>query len=310
MIRVAGLGVIALSLALAMGACNSPTETMPDPDTDGDGWVEDDCDPDDEGVHPEATEVPYDGIDQDCDGQDLTDADGDGWDAVEVGGDDCDDAEPDVNPVAEEEPYDGLDNDCLDGDLTDQDGDGYDAEEISGEDCNDRDADEHPGVLDDCGGRDEDCDGVQDEDEDQDGDGYSSCAGDCDDLDALANPDAEEVAQDEIDQNCNGVDQGDCPEEILSEPFSFEFTAYLYDCEFDDGGDSAYEHFTDYGLVPEDANCNGTDSGTWTDTYSGDNATITVSMSVSFVTGSGSFSGEGSYDGTHCDDVSGTVEVE
>ncbi len=57
-------------------------------------------------------EVPYDGIDQDCDGSDLTDVDEDGFDAVEVGGPDCRDGNPDIHPDAPELCAFGADEDC------------------------------------------------------------------------------------------------------------------------------------------------------------------------------------------------------
>jgi len=45
-------------------------------------------------------------------GQAIADADGDGYDAMAVGGDDCNDSDPDVHPGAAEVWADGLDNDC------------------------------------------------------------------------------------------------------------------------------------------------------------------------------------------------------
>lgn len=57
-------------------------------------------------------EIPYNGIDEDCDGRDLTDVDGDGWDAAVVGGEDCDDEDAAVNPGAEEVCGDLVDDDC------------------------------------------------------------------------------------------------------------------------------------------------------------------------------------------------------
>ncbi|MFH1466505.1 MAG: FG-GAP-like repeat-containing protein [Pseudomonadota bacterium] len=59
-----------------------------------------------------AEEIPYDGEDQDCDGADLTDVDGDGFEAVAAGGDDCDDEEAGVNPATPEDCDNGIDDDC------------------------------------------------------------------------------------------------------------------------------------------------------------------------------------------------------
>ncbi len=84
----------------------------PLPDADGDGTHDGaDCAPDDPDIHPGAAEIPYDGIDQDCDGLDETDWDGDGYDADIVGGSDCDDQDPSVYPGAQDDEN-GQDDDC------------------------------------------------------------------------------------------------------------------------------------------------------------------------------------------------------
>ena len=92
--------------------------TPEDSDLDGYSTCDGDCDDDDVDAYPGHDEVPYDGVDQDCDGSDLSDVDGDGYDGG-TAGDDCDDEDPDVNPAADEVCEDGVDNDC-DG-LTDGD---------------------------------------------------------------------------------------------------------------------------------------------------------------------------------------------
>ncbi len=85
-------------------------------DYDYDGYTtcgaEVDCDDYNAGIHPGATEVPYDHIDQDCDGYDLTDIDMDGFDAAEAGGTDCDDQNAAIYPDAPEICDTGLDDDC------------------------------------------------------------------------------------------------------------------------------------------------------------------------------------------------------
>ena len=82
-------------------------------DEDGDGYLRaEDCNDQDASIHPDAVDVPYNGIDEDCDGSDLVDVDGDGWDASEVGGQDCNDINAEISPGESEHCDDGLDNDC------------------------------------------------------------------------------------------------------------------------------------------------------------------------------------------------------
>ncbi len=170
-------------------------------DNDQDGFtVEDgDCDDNDGDINPDAEEIPYDGIDQDCNGEDLVDVDGDGF-SPEQG--DCDDNNFDINPDAVEIPYDGIDQDCVDGDLVDVDGDGFSPDDG---DCNDNDFDINPDAEEiPYDGIDQDC--VDGDLDDVDGDGFSPEDGDCDDNDFDINPDAVEIPNDGIDQDCVGGD--------------------------------------------------------------------------------------------------------
>ncbi len=112
------------------------------------------------------------------------DTDGDGYDTST----DCDDLDPDINPAALE-VCDGVDNDC-DGDESgaidaatfyiDDDGDGW------GDDT-------APLTVDAC----------------EAPSGYGE-AGDCDDSDSDVSPDAREVCDDLIDNDCNGFTDIDC----------------------------------------------------------------------------------------------------
>jgi hypothetical protein len=103
----------------------------------------DDCDDDASSIHPGATETAADGIDQDCNGDDVcyADVDGDGFGSDATAGPapgcegagvaatntDCDDADIAVHPGAEEIPVDAIDQDCDGGDacFVDADGDGF-----------------------------------------------------------------------------------------------------------------------------------------------------------------------------------------
>lgn len=152
-------------LAIAWLACSGGDDKPPPPpapiDADGDGATADvDCDDEDDAVYPGARDVPYDGVDADCAGDDDFDNDGDGAASDAYGGTDCNDLNPAVGPEVDEVPYNGADDDCdpttPDDDL---DGDGL----RSFEDCDDTDPHVFPGALEVAfDGVDQDCDGTPD----------------------------------------------------------------------------------------------------------------------------------------------------
>ena len=166
-------------------------------DADGDGEAADtDCDDSDAAINSSATEVLYDGIDNDCNAAtlDTVDADGDG----ENSDTDCDDSDAAINSSAAEVLYDGIDNDCdpLTLDTVDADGDG----ENSDTDCDDSDSLTYSGAA------------ANDSTTacmtDADGDGYGDINGttagtDCDDSDSMVNPGATEIQNDGIDNDCD-----------------------------------------------------------------------------------------------------------
>ena len=108
-----------IATLLLMGGCAWISDARLEArlDQDGDGyeaaqWEGGDCDDENAEANPEAAEVYYDGVDEDCDPTNEYDRDGDGWDAEAWGGADCDDSDPEVNPGATEVPLDHVDNDC------------------------------------------------------------------------------------------------------------------------------------------------------------------------------------------------------
>ena len=224
-----------------------------DDDVDGDGdTAVTDCDDGDAAIYTGAPEV-CDAIDSDCDGSlvdefadsdgDLIpdcvdlDSDGDGYEDEAAGGDDCDDEDASVYPGAPE-LCDLIDSNC-DGDLVDgeDDGDGdgvpdcvdddQDGDfETAATDCNDNDASIYTGAPEECDDIDSDCDGdLVDEfdntdtdaepdciDEDDDADGTPDTE-DCAPLDGAVHPDAAEVCDDGIDNDCDAdadEDDSDC----------------------------------------------------------------------------------------------------
>jgi hypothetical protein len=167
-----------------------------------------DCDDTNEEVNPSAPEV-CNGIDDNCNG--LIDAQ------------DPDVEDADVYYVDEDEDGYGAGDPIL---FCSNPGPGYAT--VAG-DCNDQDPDVNPGVSEICNGEDTDCNGLIDDglefttyyvDADGDGfgagegiefcadpgEGYSTVDGDCNDEDPTIYPGAEEIADDGIDQDCDGED--------------------------------------------------------------------------------------------------------
>ncbi len=98
-----------LGVSMAASGCGD-SSTGYEPDIDGDG-VPDvaDCDDTNAAIYPGATEVAYNGADDDCDATTLDDdLDEDGF----VADADCDDDDDAINPDATDEGWDGADTNC------------------------------------------------------------------------------------------------------------------------------------------------------------------------------------------------------
>ena len=176
-------------------------------DADEDGFSEEqgDCADDDPSIYPNADEICGDGIDQDCDGQDLicaTDPDvDDDADSMTENQGDCNDADDTVYPGAEEICGDGIDQNCDGTDLVcdDDDGDDDGDDDDGDDDGNDEDGDDDDGD-------DDDGDDDGDDDLDADNDGFTVEGGDCNDNDAAINPGAFDICGNGVDENCDGAD--------------------------------------------------------------------------------------------------------
>lgn len=200
-------------------------------------------------------------------------------------------------------------------------------------DCDDDNAQINPGAVEVCDpfDEDEDCDGLVDDDdpdatgqlvwyEDADADthgsttstalsceqpsGFSITSDDCDDTDRAVNPSAREVCGDEIDNNCDGLVDGDDP--------TAPAVDWYADLDEDDYGDPAVyvgEHCDDPGsAAPNDEDCDDSDPNaypgateTWYDGIDSD------------CDGASDFDQDGDgvdsadYGGQDCDDLDPTV---
>lgn len=223
----------------------------------------DDSDPD-KNFLPTTVEIPYDGIDNDCNGRDIVDVDEDGFAGIDratyeaLGGEpwpsamsegDCNDEDDAINPDATEVGYDGVDQNCDEACDYDLDGDGHaDSRQGADNDCG--------LVADDCldfgdeaentypgsttpdvpyDGVDHDCDQANDFDPDGDGYIWASWSADYDtylarfgytsDIKGLTechdegddplvggpdasgiNPEATDVPRDGVDSDCGDLD--------------------------------------------------------------------------------------------------------
>ncbi len=232
-----GYGSAAFPITSTTG-CTSPGESLDAAD----------CDDGDANVHPGATEIPGDGVDEDCDGAELCYVDGDGdrfgGTTVMTGSSlacngpgesnvetDCNDGDPNVNPAATDAPADGVDQNCdgIDYCYVDHDGDHFGTTEtmvsdihcngasFNNTDCNDDDSDINPGEIEIIAdGIDEDCNNIEVCFEDADHDGYGA-------FDVITFTTPPSLACNDLGQSTNNLDCND--DDVLVHPGAPEVVA-------------------------------------------------------------------------------------
>jgi len=252
-------------------AYESATDCMTDADGDDYGdsspfaavTAGQDCDDDDNAVHPAATETCNE-VDDNCDGtvdegvetRFYADTDGDGY------------GDPAATDDACSAPTGFVSDDT---------------------DCDDTDSAVHPAASEVCNGTDDDCDGDIDDDDssvdtstyttwyaDSDGDGYGdlssttqacdaptgfvSDTSDCDDTDAAIHPAADEICDTaDTDEDCNGLSDDDDP------GVTGTFTTWYEDSDSDGYGNPSVSTDTcdlPTGYVDNDDDCDDSDGGT------------------------------------------------
>lgn len=274
-----------------LDAADAPT-WFPDGDSDGYGdagsplaaceqpsaYVSDDSDCDDTvaTTNPGAEERPVDGVDSDCDGEELCyeDKDGDSWgdasttstdlsclgEGLADQADDCDDGDPNTHPGAA--PLDSA-TDCM----SDQDGDDYGDTSPSsgvtvGTDCDDTDATINTAATEITGDNvDQDCNGTEVCYVDSDGDGDGSTSSvtstdtdcrdsgestnntDCDDSNSSVYVGATERVGDEIDSDCDGSEI--CYVDSDSDGYGSTTTLSSSDSDCSDSGESTNDEDCD-----------------------------------------------------------------
>lgn len=206
-------------------------------DLDGDGYAAlsyggIDCDDENSGIAPGLSDVPYDGIDANCDGLSDFDVDGDGWEKTETAGGDCDDINANIFPSGIE-LCDGRDGNC-DGIIPDNESDSDADGVLACDDCDDQDGERFPGATEICDavGRDENCDGRA-----NDSDPYVTGTRTWyfdDDGDGFGDPDVVEIA---CEAPAEFVEQaGDCDD---ADPAVYDGVIHFNDADGDGWGDDA-----------------------------------------------------------------------